>query len=408
MTPGNVGIEPATERRLCRRAIASVTLLWGIAVLLVLTISPQLSMAQTETVLYSFAGGTDGIGPRGGLVRDFKGNLYGTTQSGGAFGFGTVYEITAAGAEKILHSFNGTDGNSPYGSLVLAGTNLYGTTYAGGTNSLGVVYQVTLKGIFKVLYNFAGTDGSNPFAGLVRDPKTGNLYGTTGTGGAFNAGTVFELTPTRTETVLYSFNVGPGGYSPVAPLVRDPNTGNLYGTTYNGGASNYCIGGCGTVFELTPTGTETVLHSFSGPPDGWTPQSGLVRDGKGNLYGQTYLGGPGGRGIVFEVTPAGKETVLHGFTGGADGGIPVGGVLARDPKTGNLYGTTGLGGTYDYGVVFELTPSGTETVLYTFTGGNDGGDPFSNVIRDATTGNLYGTADGGGTTNSGVVFKVVP
>lgn len=389
-----------TRRPIFPRGLAAAALLAG-------ALSTCLMWGQTETVLYSFAGGTDGIGPRAGLIRDAKGNLYGTTVNGGAFGFGTVYEISAAGVEKILHSFNGTDGNAPYGSLVLVGSNLYGTTYSGGASSLGTVFDVTLKGTAKILYSFSGTDGSNPLAGLVRDPKTGNLYGTTATGGTLNAGTVFELTPTGTETVLYSFSPGPGGYLPVAPLVRDPKTGDLYGTTYNGGASNFCSGGCGTVFELTPSGTETVLYSFSGP-DGNNPQSGLVRDAKGNLYGQTYLGGPSGRGTVFEVTPAGKEIILHGFTGGADGGIPVGGVLARDPKTGNLYGTTGLGGANDYGVVYEITPSGTETVLYTFTGGSDGGDPFSNVIRDATTGNLYGAGYGGGTSNSGVVFKIVP
>jgi uncharacterized repeat protein (TIGR03803 family) len=248
---------------------------------------------------------------------------------------------------------------------------------------------------------------------------TGNLYGTTGFGGASNAGTVFKLDPSGNKTVLYSFKGGSDGDVPVAGLIMDA-AGNLYGTTEDGGSSN-CSFGCGIVFELDPAGNETVLHSFTGSPgDGGRPVAGLIMDTAGNLYGTTAEGGSGtctvingipvsGCGTVFKLDPAGNETVLHSFTGGSDG-IQALAALLMD-AAGNLYSTTELGGSFGSGIVFKLDPSGNETLLHTFTGGNDGAAPlFASLIMD-TAGNLYGTTQNGGgssncTVGCGTVFKL--
>jgi uncharacterized repeat protein (TIGR03803 family) len=272
-----------------------------------------------------------------------------------------------------------------------------------------------------VLYNFTGgADGSQPDAGLVQD-AAGNLYGTTSQGGTSGAGVVFKVTPTGTAMVLYSFTGPPDGSAPGAGLVRDL-AGNLYGTTQIGGSSTACTqDGCGTVFELSSTGTETVLHSFVGDPtDGWQPLAGLVRDVAGNLYGTASLGGTGScqggacsfPGVVFKLSPSGTETVLYNFKGGADGGFPAAGLI--QDSAGNLYGTTYAGGgASNAGVVFELIrcdsqPSGYEfKVLYSFTGGADGSQPQAGLVRDGA-GNLYGTTVSGGASGVGVVFKLTP
>jgi uncharacterized repeat protein (TIGR03803 family) len=214
-----------------------------------------------------------------------------------------------------------------------------------------------------VLHTFtAGPDGRNPEGGLVAD-SAGNLYGTTLAGGAYDYGTVFKLARTRFETVLYSFQWGSTGGSdganPSGNLVRD-GAGNLYGTTQIGGSPDPCFQvGCGIVFKLDPSGRETVLHAFNDEPDGANPVTGVVRDAAGNLYGTTYVGGPGGLsgfGTVFMLDATGQETVLYRFTGGLDGAYPYGSLLL-DPS-GNLYGTTSTGGPIDVeaGVVFRITP----------------------------------------------------
>jgi len=278
---------------------------------------------------------------------------------------------------------------------------------------------------FQSLYQFPlRKTGSNP-SGLLR--VNGNFYGTTALGGKSNAGTVFELTSEGTLTSLYSFskNSSDGRTPTVGPLLRD-RSGNLYGTTEAGGDLG-CVSvspsqkGCGTVFKLSPEGKETILHSFTGSPtDGATPLAGLTADSAGNLYGTTYVGGAGctdgvvgGCGTVFKITPAGVETVLYSFTGGADGSIPDYVVLLID-SAGTLYGTTSTGGDLSCtdsrqgcGVVFKIDPSGNETVLYAFTGGKDPEYPFAGLARDAS-GNLYGTAVAGGNTcrYCNLVFKL--
>jgi uncharacterized repeat protein (TIGR03803 family) len=369
---------------------------------LVLSAGP--TRAQTESVIYSFAGQPDGAFPSAGLVRDAKGNLYGTTYGGGAAGNGTVYEVIPPGTAKVLYSFSGgADGSGPAAGLVRANGSLYSTTLGGGADFFGTVFKVTPAGLETVLASFARGDGGGfPEAGLIRD-KQGNLYGTTsGYNGGYGNGAVFKVTPDGTLTILYEFSGGEDGLCPYGGLVSDFQ-GNLYGTTYRGGASGY-----GTVFEVAPDGKETVLHSFSGGPDGSYPAAGLLRDGNGNLYGTTTGGGTGGYGTVFRVAKTGTEKVLHSFTG-ADGFYPIASLV--EDATGNLFGTTESGGSHGKGTVFRVTKTGTTKVLYSFTGGLDGGSPTAALVLDKQ-GNLYGTTSGGGNSNCldgcGVVFKLIP
>ena len=259
---------------------------------------------------------------------------------------------------------------------------------------------------FNVLYAFQGSsDGGEPYAGLVRD-AAGNLYGTAISSGAFGWGVVFKVDPSGTETVLHSFDDGTtDGRTPYAGLVRD-KAGNLYGTTYEGGGIG-CIDGCGTVFKVDTTGTETVLHSFAGgTTDGCYPYAGLLRDKAGNLYGTTQACGASGYGTVFKVSKSGKLTVLHNFAGGtADGANPLYGSLLMDTK-GALYGVAQYGGTANQGVVYKLSKSGALRVLYSFAGGTtDGCNPNGTPAMD-TLGNLYGTAVACGSSNMGIVWKV--
>ena len=342
----------------------------------VFKLSHDTSGRWSETVLHSFQG-KDGANPAAGLIFDKAGNLYGTTTLGGTYGNGVVFKLThepnGRWSETVLHSFQGKDGANPWGDLVLdrAG-NLYGTAQSGGGHNSGLVFKLSPatngEWIETVLLNFQGTDGANPFGGLILD-RAGNLYGTTYNGGARNNGTVFKLTPESdgewSETVLHSFQ-GKDGANPYAGLIFD-RAGNLYGTTYDGGARNN-----GTVFKLTPEPggewNETVLHSFQGK-DGANPYAGLIFDRAGNLYGTTLSGGVltffGGYGVVFKLSPdpdgEWSETVLHSFHGRPDDGYQPSGVLIID-TAGHLYGTTGHGGSSDNcfyagcGTVFQITP----------------------------------------------------
>ena len=240
-----------------------------------------------------------------------------------------------------------------------------------------------------VLHSFAGRiDGTEPlFSGVIRDPA-GNLYGTTYSGGTSNYGTVFKIDTSGNETVLYSFTGRADGRTPYAGLVRD-QAGRLYGTTYNGGLRTaMCTSGCGVVFEVNANGQEKVLHYFTGGADGALPIGGLIRDEAGNLYGTTQMGGASGSGTVFKLDATGVETVLYSFAGVPDGQYPFAGLI-RD-SAGNLYGTTSNGGAIGFGTVFKLDAAGHETVLYSFTGGSDGGSPQAPLLRDKN-GNLYGT-----------------
>jgi uncharacterized repeat protein (TIGR03803 family) len=368
-------------------------------------VTSQSAQAQVVSkVLYSFTNGADGGQPYAALVRDSGGNLYGTTAVGGASNFGAVFKLSKTGKETVLHSFSGgTDGANPWTGLVWGpGGNLYGTTEAGGSSGFGTVFKISKAGKKTVLYNFTGTagDGAYPFAQMIWD-GAGKFYGTTYKGGTSGNGTVFELTNAGNETVLYSFKGGADGANPYASVVRD-QAGNLYGTTYGSFGGSY-----GTVFKLSKAGKETVLHAFTGGSDGGYPYyGGLVRDGLGNLYGTTSFGGANQYfGTVFKVNKSGKLVVLYSFSGQADGGQP-NASLIRD-AAGNLYGTTVGGGSAGHGTVFKLGKGGKETVLYSFAGGSDPANPNANLLRDAA-GHLYGTSVGGGTSGYGTVFKITP
>ena len=359
------------------------------------------AQAQTYTVLYNFTGtGGDGGGPIGRLIRDSAGNLYGTTTGGGAFGFGTVFKLDARDTETVLYSFAGGasgDGESPYSGLTRDRLgNFYGTTFKGGTYGLGTIYKIDATTHNETLvYSFAGVDGANPVADIVQD-NVGNLYSTTHNGGFSGYGTVYKLAPDGTETVLYSF---PSAQIALYPsgLVRDA-AGNIYGTTGFGGAQE-----SGTVFELDASGTETTLYSFTAL-DGEDPYATLIRDEFGNLYDTTEAGGVFGRGTVFKLDNAGTEKVLYSFTGKRDGGYPYSGII-RDAE-GNFYGTTQGGGALKYGTIFKIGPAGRISVLHSFTG-TDGYSSFTSLIEDSA-GNLYGVTAAGGAFDVGVVFKVTP
>lgn len=382
---------------------ATLALMLGLGLLVAPLARSQDVKNYKEVNLYTFTGGSDGGSPYG-VIRDSKGNLYGITFAGGASNLGTVYKLDKTGKETVLYSFKGSpDGEHPSGSLLMdkAG-NLYGANYEGGANGFGSIFKVDASGNESILYSFtSGTDGEYP-GGPVIDDASGNLYGTTGYGGASGNGTVFRISPSGKEKILHNFT-GKDGQYPFGALLRD-SAGNFYGTTSMGGKY-----GDGTVYTMSAKGKVTVLHHFANGDDGENPYAGVVRDKAGNLYGTTYSGGAGcygfGCGIVFKVTPKGKETVLHAF-GDTDGHYPDFGTLLMD-ASGNLYGTTYAGGTDDSGTVFEVSSSGTETVLYNFTGGNDEGFPVSGIIQDKA-GNLYSTTQGNPPTTYGTVFKLKP
>lgn len=337
--------------------------------------------------------------------------------STGTFAWSQQGEATPLPAYNVLYTFTGTDGAFPYdqGLTLDSEGNLYGTTGDGGNLTCGaagcgVVFKIDRTGHEAVLHTFDGTDGNYPFSGVALD-EAGNIYGSTCYGGPNQSGVIFKLDRAGNEKVLYTFTGGADGYCPAQGLLRD-DRGNLFGITFSGGLNN-----AGVVFEVDRAGAFTVLYRFTGGADGNFPNGPLIRDWQGNLYGMTYNGGNlsdcGGQGcgVVFKLDRAGNESVLYSFTGGNDGGEPQAGVI-RD-EAGNLYGTASLGGAGGAGVVFKLETSGKETVLYNFTGGADGGTPSTDLIRDADD-NLYSTTFSGGVAacssnqDCGVVFKLDP
>jgi uncharacterized repeat protein (TIGR03803 family) len=364
------------------------------------------AQAQTFNQLYSFQGSNDGGNPFSNVIRDAAGNLYGTTYQHGLFpncypnGCGVVFKVDASGNETPLYSFAGppSDGANPVAGLISdAAGNLYGTTAYGGPNGYGTVFRVDPAGNETVLHNFSGSlDGGIPNGGVIRD-QAGNTYGTTYAGGSSGFGTVFKLDAGGAFSTLYTFPDRAHGTAPNAALALD-GTGTLYGTTQYGGAFNR-----GTVFKLDRTGTETVLYSFSDSPDGAYPQSQLIWDHAGNLYGTTTEGGASRNGAVFKLAPDGTETVIYSFAGQPDGSYPMAGVV-RD-AAGNLYGTTFKGG-MNTGTVYKLDPNGNETLLYSFQGSFDGASPAAGVLLDPTATSVYGTGENSGFGCCGVVFQV--
>jgi uncharacterized repeat protein (TIGR03803 family) len=354
------------------------------------------------------------------LVQGADGNFYGTTESGGANGEGTVFKMTPPGTLTTLYSFcsqpSCTDGSLPLAGLVLATDgNFYGTTMGGGANGLGTVFKITPGGKLTTLYSFCSQtncpDGSQPSAALV-EGIDGNFYGTTSQEGANGeGGTVFKISAGGKLTTLYSFcsqNDCIDGQNPYTAGLIQASDGNFYGATGDGGAN-----GLGTVFKITAGGTLTTLHSFDGD-DGANAYAGLVQATNGNFYGTTANAGESGDGTIFEMTPAGVLTTIYNFCAitycpdGADPTAPL--IQATD---GNFYGTVPGGGANNSGTVFAVTSSGALTTLYNFCSQGypllcgDGAYPDAGLLQ-ATNGDFYGTTAGGGdpTCRRGTVFTV--
>lgn len=373
--------------------------------------------AASFKVLHSFQGGTDGCYPASaGLVLDKSGNLYGVTTGLACNSYGTIFEIPKKGTETTLYNFvGGSNGQGPDDTLSMdANGNLFGGTFGGGNNGCGVIFELTATGSEKTVHTFAGPPNDACVAeGTLLIDRKGNLYGTGG-GGRHNEGAVFELPKGGKIELLYSFNRVSKGGNPIGGVIMD-RAGNLYGTTVGGGPNN----SVGTVFKLAPTGSETVLYGFKGSPhDGASPTDGLLMDQSGDLFGTTNEGGrPGcaaesGCGIVFKLEPNEREAVLHFFTGSrGDGANPFQGFIVD--KSGDLYGTTEYGGVRGRcrgacgnGTVFKIAPDTTETILHTFRE-REGVNPRAGLAADAA-GNLYGTTQFGGTFSYGTVFKITP
>ncbi len=383
------------------------------------TLPEAKSKAPSYRIVYNFGAAPDGEDPAAGLI-DVDGTLYGTTAYGGANGYdGTVFRITTAGTEQVLHSFgHGSDGVFPVADLINVNGTLYGTTNAGGAYCCGTVFSVTTGGAEKVVHSFSNDHegGSSLHAGLIDVDEM--LYGTTMRGSYTThhcgCGTVFSLTTGGTLRVLRSFGKGNDGYWLSAGLI-DLN-GLLYGTTYAGGA--YGRGGSsgeqvgGVVFSMTMDGKEKVLHAFGKGTDGLGPDASLI-DVNGTLYGTTEYGGGRNRGTVFSITTSGKEKVVYSFGDPPDGATPHGGLI---DVNGTLYGTTSGGGAYSYlgihgGTVFSVTTGGKETVLHSFGNGKDGYIPVARLLD--VNGTLYGTTTGGGkyyrgSSGFGTVFALIP
>ncbi|MGA8533625.1 MAG: choice-of-anchor tandem repeat GloVer-containing protein [Candidatus Tumulicola sp.] len=370
------------------------------------------SSASSYHVLHRFAGGSDGAEPWAGLI-NVKGTLYGTTQLGGSSGAGTVYSISKSGTEKVLYSFGGSDGAYPVSGLINVKGTLYGTTSGGGSSDDGTVYSISTSGAEKVQHSFTGApDGMYPDSGLIN--VKGTLYGTTDQGGysgctpGNGCGTIFSISTSGAETVLYRFLGGSYGANPDAGLLNV--NGTLYGATGHGGTSGCEDLGCGTVFSIPTSGgegAENVLYRFAGSPDGADPLAGLINV-NGTFYGTTNGGGMSNGGIVYSINAGGGENVLHSFAGGSDGTEPWAGLINVN---GTLYGTTGGDNVSTLGTVYSISTSGQEKVLHNFAGGSDGADPLADLLYVKTK--FYGTTYAGGGSGCsgrgcGTVFALTP
>jgi uncharacterized repeat protein (TIGR03803 family) len=377
-----------------------------------------LGAAYGQEIVVDFSGPQ---GTNSTLVVGTDGNFYGTSYSGGDYGYGSVFKVTPGGILTTLASFpGGFDGSHPYGPLVQGNDgNFYGTTSGGGASGFGTVFRMTPGGVLTTLVSFArGAPGvANPASGLVQGTD-GNFYGTTYWGGdpAVNGGrgfgTVYSMSPDGAETNLVFFEGLSNGAHPFGGLIQ-ASDGNFYGTTYWGGSLLNFTNGWGTVFKMTAAGALTKLYAFDATHGG-NPYEGLVEGSDGNFYGTTYWGGSSlnlgrGYGTAYKITPAGSFTMLVSFNG-TNGGHPFAGLVQG--KDGNFYGTTLWGGNLSvnggsgYGSVFAMTPAGSLTTLAVFSGDN-GAYPFAGLVF-GNDGNLYGTTCQGGSGGGGVVFRVNP
>jgi uncharacterized repeat protein (TIGR03803 family) len=373
--------------------------------------------------LYAFTGNADGAVPYGGVVLDPAGNVYGTTAYGGNGGAncgtppncGVVFKIDPTGQETLLHTFTGypADGANPFEGVTRDSEGrLYGLTASFLTlyelqPSATICVAVLCPWNESLLYNSdIGQYGGYPTGIPILDAQ-GNVYATSELGGSGSSGFVFKVDTQGNEMPIYNFQGGTDGATPTGPLLLAAD-GSLYGTTVSGGDNGSCPAGCGTVYKIDAEGNYSVVYRFIGGSDGFGPYSGVIADEQGNLYGTTIVGGlqssscnGGTCGVVFELVPnqnGWAESVLYSFQGGADGGNPDGGLL-RDSQ-GNFYGTTYLGGVCLYGpycgTVYKLTPAGSKTTLWDFQCGTDGCNPeYGSLVMDPQ-GNLYGTTTLGG------------
>jgi uncharacterized repeat protein (TIGR03803 family) len=389
---------PLRTRSSLLRALLALT-----TVLATASAIPQTAQGQTLKVLYNFAGASDGGDPYATLIRDAAGNLYSTVGYGGTYFAGAVFKVTPGGAETVLYSFTGgADGAQPIAPVIRDGAgNLYGTTTMGGSANAGVVFKVDSTGSETVLHNFTGgTDGLTPVGGLLRD-KAGNLYGTTSQGGTSNDGVVFKINARGKETILHTFTGGAndGKYPTYTSLLMDVQ-GTLYGDTEEGGTADG-----GIVYKLSKTGKLTILHSFQGgTTDGCNVLGTLFMDKDGTIYGTTSSCGTSNLGTVWKLTKNGKETVLHSFAGGAsDGEYPLSGVIVD--ANGDLYGTTSTGGSSNVGTIYKVSKAGKETVHHSFNG-TDGKFPYGSVVQNSAGTLLFGAAQNGGSIGYGTVWKI--
>lgn len=375
----------------------------------------NIAHAQTFTTLYNFCVGKCRYGtePNDGLVQGTDGNLYGTTYLGGSTGDGTVFKITPAGMLTRLRSFCRLDGCadgflSRSGLLLVKNGDWYGVTAAGGATEYGgTVFKITSSGRLTTLYSFCVQSGcpDGEDSSALMEAEDGNLYGTTSEGGANDHGTAFKINREGTLTTLHRFCEESGcvdGDTPEGGLVQ-ARDGNLYGTTAYGGANNG-----GIVFKMTKEGIVTTVYAFcsaSGCRDGSRPQATLTRAADGDLFGTTILGGTYNGGTVFKISPSsGKFTELFSFCSRSEvncveSGLPVGALVQATDE--NLYGTTSGGGTNNDGAIFKITPGGTLTTVYSF---NEG--VYPGELVQATDGNLYGTSSVGGEHGGGFVFSL--
>ena len=385
------------------------------------------------SIIYQFTSQPDGAYSWAGLAPGPGGMLYGSTVGGGSSsnclaGCGTLFSLDTSGQVTQIVSFDGNPGPAfPYGppEWTKNGT-LYGVSNEGGNKyfcqqstaqNCGTFFELLPDGKLEVLYNFGShggySDALYPSGGIIPCGHSA-FCGTSQFGGIGNNGTVFQVLKSGKESVLYRFSGGSDGSYPGSSLAGD-SAGNLYGVAaHGGGACN-----CGTVFRLAADGTYTVLYTFRGSTDGGNPIAGVIHDTKGDLYGNTALYGDGncnngqGCGVVFRLATNGAETVLHRFSGGSDGALPIS-QLAHDAK-GNLYGTTWIGGGtscggYGCGVVFEIAADGSERVLHAFRGRKGGMYPWGRVYIDPN-GKLFGTTQQGGrmdicSNGCGVIYRL--
>jgi len=395
---------------LCAAAVLLTTATWA---------------ADTTKLIYSFAGDNDGEYTDTELAIDAAGNLFGTSVQGGAFGGGTVFQLSPAGVHTVLYNFTGgRDGGEPYKGVTLdAQGNLYGTAVTGGGGSCeggcGVVFELKNSGgswDFSVIHTFSGADGSGPGSPVTID-KHGNVYGTTPTGGANGVGVVYQLKPDGTgrwrRHVIYTFTGGADGQGGSAGRLLVNDLGHLFGACTVGG-----VNGLGTVYELAPNPGQwrfTTLYAFKGARDGALPYGGLLFGKSGHLYGTTYYAGTHGLGTVYKLTHHRNGTwthaVLYSFKGGSDGASPISNVVAD--ATGSLYGTTSDGGSpaCSCGVIFKMSqgPKGrwSESVVYRFPGTPNPGFAYNGMVGD-DAGNFYGATVHGGSSNDGAIYKFTP